>query len=208
MKNINLLLLLIILTVGCQTNNKNLSENKSAEIVAAYGVLQRVLGEDAASVHLELIPATEDRDTYEYVCKDGKLLIKGSSTVALTRGVYDYMRSNGLGMLDWSGPEFRLPKHWPDASTTKLTTPFRIRQAYNAVTSGYTTTYWTWERWEQELDWQVMHGFNMVLAMEATEAIATRVWQRLGLTQKEIDEFYVGPAHLPFHRTSCVINAG
>ena len=209
MKNINLLLLLIILTVGCQTNNKKIPENESPEIKAAYGVLQRVLGENAAySIHLELIPATENRDTYEYECKDGKLKVKGSSTIALTRGVYDYLRSNGLGMLDWSGPEFRLPKPWPDAPITKLTTPFRIRQTYNAVTSGYTTAYWSWERWEQELDWQVMHGFNMVLAMEATEAIATRVWERIGLTKEEIDEFYGGPAHLPWQRMGSVCNVG
>ncbi len=48
----------------------------------------------------------------------------------------------------------------------------------------------------------------MVLAMEGTEAIATRVWKRLGLTQKEINEFYTGPAHLPFHRMGCVCQVG
>ena len=202
-------LFLLLLIGGCQTNNKNVTKDNLSEIIAARAVLQRVLGEEAAtSIHLELIQAIENRDTYEYECENGILSVKGSSSIALTRGVYDYLRSKGLGMLDWAGAEFRIPKCWPDAATTKLTTPFRIRQAYNAVTSGYTTAYWSWERWEQELDWQVMHGFNMVLAMDATEAIATRMWLRLGLTQQEIDDFYTGPSHLPFHRMGCVTQVG
>ena len=89
-----------------------------------------------------------------------------------------------------------------------MTTPYRIRHAYNAVTSGYTTPYWNWERWEKELDWQAMHGFNMMMAPVATEAIATRIWNKLGLTQQEIDSFYVGPAHLPFIRMGCISGVG
>jgi alpha-N-acetylglucosaminidase len=58
------------------------------------------------------------------------------------------------------------------------------------------------------LDWLAMHGYNMIMAPVATEAIATRVWQRMGITQKELDEFYVGPAHLPWQRMGCIRNIG
>ena len=115
----------------------------SSKILAARGVLVRVLGSRANTIKLEMIPAANASDTYEYSASKGNLLVKGTSVIALTRGVYDYLRKNNLGMLDWAGPQFDLPKRWPDAPLTKLTSPFRIRQAYNVVTSGYTTPYWS-----------------------------------------------------------------
>jgi len=190
---------------------QNSTENKTLEsqqIKAAKNVLGRTLGNRAESIQLKFSASANASDTYEYQASNGQLVVKGSSVNALTRGVYDYLRSNGLGMLDWTGPQFRLPETWPDVSKTIVTSPFKIRQANNAVTSGYTTPFWTWERWEQELDWQAMHGFNMLMNPVATEAIATRVWKKLGLTQQEIDEFYTGPALLPWQRMGCINHVG
>lgn len=183
-------------------------QNESLEITAARNVLNRVLGKRSKSIQMEMIPATEGCDSYEYSSKNGKLQVKGSSVVALTRAVYDYLKLNGYGTVGWSGSEFRLPKQWADVKMTRITSPFRIRQANNVVTAGYTNPYWTWERWEQELDWQAMHGFNMIMAPVATEAIASRVWKELGLSQQEIDEFYVGPAHLPWQRMGNICQVG
>lgn len=175
---------------------------------AARNVLDRVLGTYANSIILEVIPEENNRATYEYEARNGQLKVVGSSPTAITRGVYDYLRENGLGMVDWSGSHFKIPQSWPDSKKTKVTTPFRILHAHNVVTSGYTTPYWDWDRWEQELDWQAMHGFNMLMSLVATEAIATRVWKRLGLTQNEIDDFYVGPAHLPWQRMGNITKVG
>lgn len=112
----------------------------------------------------------------------GVLKVSGSSVIAITRGVYDYLRDNGLGMVDWA--EIQRPTKWPNSDIKKVTTPYIVRQAYNVVTAGYTTPYWNWDRWESELDWLSLHGYNMALAPMATEAIASRVWKRLGLLQK------------------------
>jgi alpha-N-acetylglucosaminidase len=179
-----------------------------SEIDATRAVLKRVLGKKANTIHLEISNSPDTNDSYQYVSQNGKLMVKGSSCVALTRGVYDYLRNQNLGMLGWAGSQFHLPSRWPSAPQTTVTSPFRIRQAYNVVTAGYTTPYWTWKRWEQELDWQAIHGFNMLLAPIATEAIAIRVWKRLGLNQREIDEFYVGPAHLPWQRMGNICKVG
>ena len=195
-----------LFTCGYEINKTETKKNQKIKTVRK--VLHRVLGEKSDSIHLEILPGNIDSDTYEYSCKNNRLKVKGTSVIALTRGVYDYLKDNGLGMLDWSGPIFNIPDRWPDCQLKKVTTPYKIRHVYNAVTSGYTTPYWTWERWEKELDWQAMHGFNMMMAPVATEAIATRIWNKLGLTQQEIDSFYVGPAHLPFIRMGCISGVG
>jgi alpha-N-acetylglucosaminidase len=204
----SILCFFIVFQVSYSQNSAESKPAESQQIRAAKNVLERTLGKRSESILLEFSASVNASDTYEYETHKGQLIVKGSSVNALTRGVYDYLRSNGLGMLDWAGPKFRLPEIWPDASKTVVTSPFKIRQANNAVTSGYTTPYWTWERWEQELDWQAMHGFNMLMDPVATEAIATRVWKKLGLTQQEIDEFYTGPAHLPWQRMGNICQVG
>ena len=168
---------------------------------SARGVLRRVTGAPLAQVRMEVIPAEGGRDVYEYEARDGVLTLRGSSAVALCRGFYDYAKANALGMVSWAeGRHLRIPPRWPDAPKTRLATPFAIRHAYNVVTAGYTFPYWTWERWERELDWQAMRGFNMLMAPAATEAIQERVWLKLGMTQPEIDAATCGPAHLPWYR--------
>lgn len=175
---------------------------------AAADVVARTVGTKAAAGFrfAETAATADGRDVYEYEAAGGRVTVRGSSASAMARGAYDYMRANGLGMVGWEGPLIRVPACWPDAPKTRLETPFRIRHAYNVVTAGYTFPYWTWERWERELDWQALHGFNMLMAPVATEAIATRVWKRLGLTQQEIDEFYTGPAYLPWQRMGNICN--
>jgi alpha-N-acetylglucosaminidase len=168
---------------------------------AARGVLERVAAGAARTIRMETIPAEGSRDVYEYESKDGVLRVRGSSAVALCRGFYDYARAVGLGQVSWAeGRHLRIPERWPDAPAVRLVTPFEIRHAYNVVTAGYTFPYWTWERWERELDWQAMHGFNMLMAPTATEAVMERVWLKIGLTRQEVDDDTCGPAHQPWYR--------
>lgn len=173
-----------------------------AEIIAAaQSVIERTTGGKVSQIRFEIIPPEGGRDAYGYEARDGQLSLQGSGAVALCRAFYDYAKANRLGMVSWAdGHHLRVPVKWPDSPPTRCASPFEIRHAYNAVTSGYTTPYWTWERWERELDWQAMHGFNMLMAPVATEAIMERVWLNAGLTQAEIDDNSCGPAHMPWFR--------
>jgi alpha-N-acetylglucosaminidase len=182
------------------TNLKRNREGQDKTLAAARGVIQRLLGGRGDGINLESIAGMEGRDVYEYEAKNGKLIVRGSSGIAIAHGFYDYLRSSGLGMVGWAGTRLDIPKRWPDAPLKRVETPYKFRFYFNVVTYGYTLPYWNWQRWEQELDWMALHGINMPLALVATEAIGERVWKKLGLTQKEIEEFDVGPAYQPWHR--------
>lgn len=210
MKNKIISLFLMFLTFGCFAQNKSGKKSNSeiSDVNAARQVLTRVLDNRVNNIELILTTDNSQACAYEYSAFGGKLSVKGNNTIALTRGVYDYLRSQNLGMMDWSGPLFQIPKTWPNTESVRGSSPYQIRHAYNAVTSGYTTPYWDWKRWEQELDWQAMHGFNMLMAPVAHEAVMIKVWKKLGLTQQEIDEFYTGPAHLPWSRMGSICQVG
>jgi alpha-N-acetylglucosaminidase len=176
------------------------TSTESSEISAARGVMQRLIGDRAEEITLEMIPADEGLDTYEIEASNGKLTVRGSSTVALTFGFYQYLKKATNSMVSWSGEHLNLPARWPDYTLEHRASPYKYRYFLNVVTYGYTTPYWDWERWEKELDWMALHGVNMPLAVVGSEAIAERVWKQLGLSNHEIREFFTGPAHLPWHR--------
>lgn len=83
-----------------------------------------------------------------------------------------------------------LPETWPDFVLKEQTTPYEYRYFLNVCTFGYTTPYWDWERWEKEIDWMALRGVNMPLATVASEAIAERVWLKMGLKEEDIRAFY------------------
>lgn len=199
----------LFIALLCITSLKAGETQDQQIIAAARGVLTRVMGSEAAArIELGTLPQIDGRDVYRYQSTADTLTIHGSSTVAICRGSYDYLRANNMGTVGWAGARLNIPAQWPTTPLTTVETPFKIRQSYNVVTFGYTTPYWTWHRWQQELDWQAMHGYNMVLAPVATEAIATRVWNKMGFTQKEIDAFYTSPAHLPWQRMGNIQSVG
>ena len=56
--------------------------------------------------------------------------------------------------------------------------------------------FWDWSRWQQEIDWMAMNGINLPLAFTGQESIWRMVYSELGLTQKELDVHFAGPAFL------------
>ena len=72
--------------------------------------------EKADTIVLETLAQVEGRDVYEYQAGGGKLTVRGSSAVAMCRGVYDYLRANNMGTVGWAGPQGR----WHNAGTLLL----------------------------------------------------------------------------------------
>lgn len=173
----------------------------SADIVTpAKHVIERQIGEKVNGISFQQINPVDGKETFEIEAKEGKLTLKGSSTVAFCYAFHTYLREACHSMKTWSGEHLELPSLWPDYSLRKQTTPYDFRYFLNVCTYGYTTPYWDWARWENEIDWMALRGVNMPLATVASEAIAERVWLQMGLTKEETREFFTAPAHLPWHR--------
>ncbi len=177
------------------------SSSYAADVLTpAKQVLERQIGDRANDINYQLIRPSNGKETFEVEAKEGVLTLKGSSSVAICKAFHTYLREACHTMKTWSGKHFNLPETWPDYMLKNQVTPYLYRYFLNVCTFGYTTPYWDWSRWEKEIDWMALRGVNMPLATVASEAIAERVWLRMGLKKKEIREFFTAPAHLPWHR--------
>ena len=193
-RQIVIILCFLCLVMASFSSPKNIDKEQ-----AALNVLNRMLGEEKASIFEFHFWESGIHDYYSVLVENGKVHVSGSSVTALTRGAYDYLRNSCQSIISWSGNNINIPKQLPEVNKT-VQSPFQYRYYMNTVTHGYTTPYWGWKRWEKELDWMAMHGMNMPLIAGAHEAILYRVFEKLGLNEQEILDYFSGPAHFPWNR--------
>lgn len=174
-------------------------ERKVAEAEATAVINRFTGGQMPVLVQLTLAKDAQGHDSYTYQVKNNTLVIQASDGVAACRGFYDYVKAKGAGISTWSDNRFSLPADLQIAPKS-FTSPYRDHQYMNVVTYGYTAPYWDQERWDRELDWMALHGIDMPLLLLAQEQVYREVFYDMGLTKEEIDEWEVGPAHLPWMR--------
>ncbi|KAL3444836.1 tim-barrel domain-containing protein [Aspergillus insuetus] len=170
-------------------------------------LLHRRLPAHANSFQFSLVNVkTKDTTNDQYTVsstKNGKILIEGNSLSALSTGLHCYLADvAGVDTFWYIGS--RLDK--APATLPKLTTPLEgksivpWRYQFNTVTFSYTTAFWTWEDWEDHLDWMALHGVNFPLAWVGQEKILIDVFYELGLTDDEINSYLSGPAFQAWNR--------
>ncbi|MCK0159004.1 alpha-N-acetylglucosaminidase, partial [Cellulophaga sp. F20128] len=125
--------------------------------MAAEDVLIRTLGPEKASKFIFTYIENDSLDSYAVKIENNKVLITGNSPTTLTRGAYDYLKKGTNSMVSWSGKHLNIPEELP-VLEMKATSPYKNRYYLNVCAFGYSTPYWTWERWEQEIDWMALHG--------------------------------------------------
>jgi alpha-N-acetylglucosaminidase len=180
----------------------------SPATVAAAGVLRRTVGAAASSFALADLPSVNGMDVYEVEATGGHVRVSGSSAVAISRGAYEYIRDVCKRQVTWGRAHVELPHTLPDYAKHRVVCPNRYRHYFNVCTFGYSTVWWDWSRWEQEIDWMALHGINMPLAMNGQEAIWQKIWRSYGLSNAQIQGYFSGPAFLPWHRMGNINSHG
>ena len=189
---LNLSCFFTVTTIFAQS--KDMVESEASSIIQKFSE-----GKIPFSVELSLQKNGIGCDAFSTQVANGKLLLKGSSGVALCRAFYDYVRRQGAGICSWSGNRCEeLPMN--DEPLREIVSPFRDHYYLNVVTYGYTMPYWDQNRWDEEIDWMALHGIDMPLMLVATEEIMRRTFRSIGFTESDLNEYFTAPAHLPWMR--------
>ena len=183
---INILLIIFSMSlVSCKPN-------------ATDAVMERLIGKKDHRFEFKLI--ISDVDYFEIKAENNKVVIEGNSNNSLCYGVYRYLKEIGAAHISWEGQRIALPEQLPEFHSEKVSSPFKHRMYMNVCAFGYSTVWWDWNRWEKEIDWMALHGINMPTAMMGQEYVWQRVWKKLGLTDEDLNNYFTGPAFLPWHR--------
>ena len=187
---LNLFFIVIILVVSCSINT---------EVDTAYGVFERTIPGIKNHIILEKIEKKGLNDVFELETIDNKVIIRGSSGVAMTSGFNYYLKNYCNVHISWCGKQVKMPKKIPQIKETiRIETPYQNRYYFNYCTFGYTMAFWDWERWEKEIDWMALQGINMPLAITGHEVVLKNVYKQLNLSNEDIKKFISGPSYLPW----------
>ncbi|CAN6319943.1 unnamed protein product [Urochloa humidicola] len=186
--------------------------------VAAAGVLHRLLPSHARSFSFQI-------DSKKSVCgesscfrisnvidnsgKDGaEIVIQGTTGVELVSGLHWYLKYWCGAHISWDktgGAQLAsvpspgsLPRVKGEGVKIERPVPWNYYQ--NVVTSSYSFVWWDWKRWEKEIDWMALQGINLPLAFTGQEAIWQKVFKTFNVTDRDLDDFFGGPAFLAWAR--------
>ena len=172
-------------------------ETVNTEVSSAYGVIQRTIPGLEKNIILEKIEFNGTNDVFELESKAEKLIIRGTSGVAMASGFNYYLKNYCNVHISWCGKQVNMPAQLPQIKKKiRIETPYQYRYNYNYCTFGYTMAFWDWSHWEKEIDWMALQGINLPLAITGHEVVIMNVYQQLGLTEDEIKNFISGPSYL------------
>lgn len=166
-------------------------------VVTAF--LNRIGGDGAADRFVTIVDESISTGNEKFIitAQDGKPCIKGNTTLAVTTGINWYLNHYAHINIAWNnlttdlvGASLPLP-----STEESHTCTADYRYYLNYCTFSYSMSTWTWERWQQEIDWMALHGINMPLQIVGLDV----VWKKLltmpkyGYTSEEANEFIAGP---------------
>ena len=198
----SLTLAIVVLAILGATSVAHAQDTDAAtQKAAAEKVINEFTGNRLpVTVSIDLT-ATDGKDKFSYDYTGGTLSIHASNGVSACRAFYDFVKANGAGICSWSANRFQMPEALTKTQQAEYTSPYRHHQYFNVVTYGYSTPYWDEQRWDKEIAWMALHGIDMPLMLIGSEAIYREVFKQMyGTTEAQLDEWEVGPAHLPWMR--------
>lgn len=199
MKNLSILkcslLIFTTLWVGYCLHIK--AEETNPEVITS--LLNRIGGEGTASRFVTIVDtsiSTSDKDAFIITSKEGKPCIKGSSIIAVTTGINWYLNHIAHINIAWNNLTTDLSSATLPLPTSEENHICQADYRYylNYCTFSYSMSTWTWERWQQEIDWMALHGINMPLQIVGIDVVWKNLLTKdLGYTSDEANNFIAGP---------------
>jgi alpha-N-acetylglucosaminidase len=187
MKNC-LLVLIVLLTAfkaGAQVDQK-----------ASADFIERVIPGKSNLFIIEAIPQQSGKDVFELDNKDGKIVLRGNNGLSIASALNYYLKNYCFCDIGWNGTNLKLPATLPIVKgLIHKVTPYQYRYYLNYCTYNYSMAWWDWDRWQKEIDWMALNGINLPLAITGEEAVWQNVYKSMGFTDKQLDEFFSGPAY-------------
>lgn len=172
---------------------------------AARGLVQRLLPKHVDRFVFEVIPPVQGRDVFEVESRDGQIVIRGNTGVAMATGLNWYLENHCHCHVSWCGTQLNLPDPLPKVQPkVRRVTWARYRYFLNYCCFGYSLPWWDWDQWEKLIDWMALNGINAPLAVTGQEAVWQAVCKQLGISDEQISEFLAGPPFLPFQWMGCL----
>lgn len=166
----------------------------------AAAALRRLVPRWASQVRLRAVPRPASGDYYTVTGGAGDIIVTGTSPATLLTGFGAYLSADAHASISWDGVALeRVPRLLPAPHgmiSAHAVVPHRF--VFNDTQDGYDSAYWSWPRWQHEIDVLALHGINEVLVYVGQEAVYERVFASVGYPDATLRDWIPGLAHQPW----------
>ncbi|XP_065206466.1 alpha-N-acetylglucosaminidase [Planococcus citri] len=202
MRNI-ILFLFSIVSLLCWNSCSSFEEFTEHKIQknAVDGLIKRLIGEEKSklfniTIHKQNVAK---KDTFSVNKIQNIIQISATSGVAAAYGFHYYLKNYCKAHVSWDYDQLKIPTILPDVDVGLISMD-KFRYYQNVVVYSYSYAWWTWERWEREIDWMALNGMNLALAFTGQETIWLNIYKQMNMTQNEINEHFSGSWFLAWNR--------
>ena len=168
---------------------------------AITGLLNRIGGNGAADLFEVVIDANlaeNGKDVFVITSQNGKPCIKGNTQLSVATGINWYLNHYAHINLTWNNLTTDLSKVTlpVPGSEEKHVCNTTYRYNFNTCTFSYSMAFWTWERWQKEIDWMALHGINAPLNLVGLDVVTRKFLRELGVSENDINAYIAGPGFI------------
>ena len=168
---------------------------------AITGLLNRIGGNGAADkfeIVIDANLAENGKDVFVITAQNGKPCIKGNTQLSVATGINWYLNHYAHINLTWNNLT-------TDLSQVELPVPTQeekhvssaaYRYDFNTCTFSYSMAFWTWDRWQKEIDWMALHGINAPLNLVGLDVVTRKFLRELGVSESDINAYIAGPGFI------------
>ena len=168
---------------------------------AITGLLNRIGGNGAADrfeIVIDANLAEGGKDVFIIAPGNSKPCIKGNTQLSVATGINWYLNHYAHINLTWNNlttdlSQVTLPV---PASEEKHVSNATYRYDFNTCTFSYSMAFWTWDRWQKEIDWMALHGINAPLNLVGLEVVTRNFLREIGVAEADINAYIAGPGFM------------
>ncbi|CAG5054130.1 unnamed protein product [Parnassius apollo] len=164
---------------------------------AATAIISKYVSQ--VTVKVDPLLFNSKKDVFSLRTFDGQLHIRASTGVAAVWGFNYYLKKYCKSQIAWQVQNVLIPGTLPEVDEV-VEASDRFRYYQNVCTASYSFVWWNVDQWLAHVEWMALNGINLALAPVAQEAVWTRIYREIGMTDDEIDEYFTGPAFLSWLR--------
>lgn len=166
---------------------------KNPEAVVA--LVNRVCGPSASS-HFTFVLDEQwnnGNEAFQLSADGNKVKVTANTLSAMTSGLNWYLNHDARVNITWNNLR-QTPESYPTPSDNSIhTANTKYRYYLNYCTFSYSMAFWTWDRWEKEIDWMALHGINTPLQMVGLDVTWQKTMQEMGYSKEQIAKYVAGP---------------
>ena len=168
---------------------------------AVTALLNRIGGNGAADkfeIVIDANLAENGKDVFVITSQNGKPCIKGNTQLSVATGINWYLNHHAHINLTWNNlttdlSQVTLPV---PGSEEKHVSSAKYRYDFNTCTFSYSMAFWTWDRWQKEIDWMALHGINAPLNLVGLDVVTRKFLRELGVSEDDINAYIAGPGFI------------